>query len=132
MANKIKAWTKFGPRLKTKDPMDPEEIIENIVKVTNQSRGSVLAVISELDVQLENGLKAGRVVQLPNGTHFRPVGKKDGTVDIQVRINPAIDKNVNANFKGKWRNAENIGKSEAEIIILWNEAYPEDPIEISE
>jgi hypothetical protein len=132
MFQSIKAWAKFGPRLEPKDPMDSEEIIENIVKATNQSRGSVLAVLSELDVQLEGGLKAGRVVQLPNGTHFRPVGKKDGRVDIQVRINPAIDRNVNANFRGKWRNAENIGKSEMEIIALWNEAFPEDPIETGE
>ncbi|MBN1449651.1 MAG: hypothetical protein JW963_01435 [Anaerolineales bacterium] len=132
MTNKIKAWARFGPRLEPKDPMDPEEIIENMVKATNQSRGSVLAVLSELDVQLESGLKAGRAVRLPNGTHYRPVGKKDGSVDIQVRVNPAIDRNVNVNFRGKWRNAENIGKSEAEIIALWNEAYPEEPIEIVE
>jgi hypothetical protein len=132
MANKIKAWSRFGPRLEPKEPMVSEEIIENIVNATNQSRGSVLAVLSELDVQLESGLKAGRVVKLPNGTHYRPVGKKDGKVDIQVRVNPAIDKNVNVNFRGKWRNAENIGKSEAEIIALWNEAYPEDPIETGE
>ena len=71
-------------------------------------------------------------MHLPNGTHYRPVGKKDGRVDIQVRVNPVIDRNVNANFRGKWRNAENIGKSEAEIITLWNEAYPEDPIEAGE
>ena len=53
-------------------------------------------------------------------------------MDIQVRVNPVIDRNVNANFRGKWRNAENIGKSEAEIIALWNEAYPEDPIDTGE
>jgi hypothetical protein len=69
------------------------------------------------------------VLHLPNGTKHRPVGKKGGTVDIQLRANPTIDRNINANFRGKWRNAENIGKSEAEIITLWNEAYPEDPIE---
>ena len=129
MTNKIKAWTAFGPRLEPKEPMNSEEIIENIIKVTNQSKGSVLAVLSELDVQLESGLKAGRVVRLPNGTHFRPVGKKDGSVNIQVRVNPEIDKNVNVGFRGKWRNAENIGKSEPEIIALWNEAHPEDLID---
>lgn len=131
MNNKIKAWTKFGPRLEPKEPMESEEVIENILKATNQSKGSVLAVLSELDVQLESGLKAGRVVHLPNGTHYRPVGKKDGSVNIQVRVNPEIDKNVNVGFRGKWRNAENIGKSEAEIIALWNEAHPEDPIDTS-
>ena len=129
MANKIQAWTEFGPRLEPSKPMSNDEIIENIVAVTNQSRGSVLAVISELDVQLESGLKAGRVVQLPNGTHYRPIGKKDGTVNIQVRVNPSINKNVNMKFRGAWRNATNIGKSEAEIIAMWNEVHPEDPIE---
>jgi hypothetical protein len=66
MTNKIKAWTKFGPRLEPTRPMNDEELIENIVMVTNQSRGSVLAVLSELDVQLASGLKAGRVVHLPS------------------------------------------------------------------
>jgi hypothetical protein len=130
MSNKIKAWTAFGPRLEPKEPMQSEEVIENIIKATNQSKGSVLAVLSELDVQLESGLKSGRVVHLPNGTHYRPVGKKDGSVNIQVRVNPEIDKNVNAGFRGKWRNAENIGKSEMEIVAIWNEAYPEDPIQL--
>ena len=130
MSNKIKAWTAFGPRLEPKEPMQPEEVIENIIKATNQSKGSVLAVLSELDVQLESGLKSGRVVHLPNGTHYRPVGKKDGSVNIQVRVNPEIDKNVNAGFRGKWRNSENIGKSEMEIVAIWNEAYPEDPIQL--
>jgi hypothetical protein len=63
---------------------DCPTIIENIVAATNQSKGSVLAVLAELDVQIEAGLKAGRIVQLPNGTHFEPVGKKDGSVNIMV------------------------------------------------
>lgn len=67
-------------------------------------------------------------MQLPNGTHLEPIGKKDGTVDINMRISPELDKRVNAGFRGKWLNAENIGKSEAEMVALWNEAHPEDPI----
>ena len=35
---------------------------------------------------------------------------------------------VNANFRGKWVNAENIGKTEAEIIAMWNTAHPGDLI----
>ena len=132
MARKIQAWTAFGPRLELDKPMSNDEIIENIVAATNQSRGSVLAVLAELDVQLESGLKAGRAVHLPNGTHYRPVGKKDGKVNIQVRVNPRINKNVNVNFRGTWRNAANIGKSEAEIVSMWNETHPDDPIEFND
>jgi len=128
MAKKIEAWTAFGPRLVPAEAMDSEELIENIVAATNQSRGSVLAVLAELDVQIEAGLKAGRIVQFPNGTHYRPVGKRDGRVTIEVRVNPDLEKRLNAGFRGKWHNAENIGKSEAEIIALWNAAHPDDPV----
>ena len=128
MAKKIQAWTEFGPRLELGAGVESEELIENIIAATNQTRGSVLAVLSELDVQIEAGLKAGRMVQMPNGTHYRPIGKSDGTVDIDVRVNPDIDKRVNTSFRGKWRNAENIGKDEAEIIAQWNKAHPSDPV----
>ena len=128
MAKPIQAWTEFGPRLEPVAPMTAEEIIENIVAATNQSKGSVLAMLAELDVQSESGLKAGRIVQMPNGTHYRPVGKSDGSVDISVRVNPDLDKQVNSGFRGQWRNAENIGKTEAEIVALWNQKHPDDLI----
>lgn len=129
MAKKIEAWTEFGPRLEPAEPMTGDEIVENIVKATNQSKGSVLAVLAELDVQTEAGLKSGRIVQMPNGTHFRPTGKADGAIEVDVRVNPEVVKNVNDGFRGKWRNGNNIGKSEAEIIAQWNAAHPEDPVE---
>jgi hypothetical protein len=50
MANKIQAWTQYGPRLNLGDPMTSDELIENIILATNQSRGSVLAMLAELDV----------------------------------------------------------------------------------
>ncbi len=130
MAKKIQAWVEFGPRLEATVPMKNEELIENIVAATNQSRGSVLAVLSELDVQIEAALKAGRIVHLPNGTHYKATGKKDGSINIDVRVNPDLDKRINSDFRGKWVNSANIGKSEAEIISFWNEAHPDDPVEV--
>ena len=132
MAKKIQAWAAYGPKITLGDPMKKEELIENIIAATNQSRGSVLAVLSELDVQIEAGLKAGRIVQLPNGTHFEPIGKKDGSVDIGVRVNPDLDKKVNAGFRGTWVNSGNIGKAEAEIVALWNEEHPDDQIPVED
>ena len=130
MAKKIQVWAAYGPKIELGSPMTKNELIENIVAATNQSKGSVLAVLAELDVQIEAGLKAGRIVQLPNGTHFEPIGKKDGSVDIGVRVNPELDKQVNAAFRGKWVNSENIGKTEAEMIEIWNEAHPDDQISV--
>ena len=128
MAKKIQAWVAYGPKITLGSPMTKDELIENIIAATNQSKGSVLAVLAELDVQIEAGLKSGRIVQMPNGTHFEPIGKKDGSIDIGVRVNPDLDKKVNAGFRGKWVNSENIGKEEADIIAKWNAEHPEDPI----
>jgi len=128
MATKIQAWVEFGPRLEPTDPITPEGLIERIVNASNQSRGSVKAILDELDVQTEIALKEGHIVQLPNGTHFKPSGHKDGSIDVNVRVNPRVVKNLNTGFRGQWRNAENIGKTEAEIMALWNAAHPEDPI----
>jgi len=128
MAKKIQAWVEFGPRLEPTDPISPEGLIERIVIASNQSRGSVKAILDELDVQTEICLKEGHIVQLPNGTHFKPTGHKDGKIEVDVRFNPRIVRNVNVGFRGRWKNAENIGKNEAEIVDLWNAAHPDDPI----
>jgi hypothetical protein len=129
MAKKIQAWVEFGPRLEPATPLTGDELIEQLTEGSNESISSVLAVLTALDRATEQGLKAGRIVQLPNGTHFKPTGKKDGSVEVDVRVNPALKKRLNAEFRGKWRNAENIGKSEADIIALWNAAHADDPIE---
>jgi hypothetical protein len=128
MAKPIQAWGEFGPKLAKTDPVTPEEVIEQLIAATNQTRGSVLAVLSELDVVIENGLKAGRIVQLPNGTNYRPIGKKDGTVRVTTRFNPRITQQINVGFRGKWLNADNIGKSEGDVIAQWNATHPDDPI----
>lgn len=132
MAKKIQAWGTYGPRIALGDPVTEADFIENIVAATNQSKGSILAVLAEQDVQVEAALKAGRILHLPNGMHLEPVGKKDGSVEIHVRMSPELVRKVNAAFRGKWINAENIGKTEAEIVALWNASHPEDPIAIDQ
>jgi len=42
MAKKIQAWMEFGPRLVKSNPVTPEDVIEQLVQATNQTRGSVL------------------------------------------------------------------------------------------
>jgi hypothetical protein len=130
MAKKIQVWSKYGPRIALGSPMTQDEIIENVITVTNQSKGSVLAVLSELDVQIQAGLKAGRIVRLPNGMRYEPIGKKDGSIDINVTVSPTLDGHVNNEFRGKWINSENIGKTETQMIELWNRENPQDLVDV--
>lgn len=122
-------WTEFGPKLAPATPIEAEEVIEQLIAATNQTRGSVLAVLSELDEVVLQGLRNGRIVKLPNGTNYRPIGKKDGSIKVTVRLNPRLTKQIAAERRAKWVNSQNIGKSEEELIALWNEAHPDDPIE---
>ena len=127
MAKNIQVWSAYGPRVDLGDTMTEDEVIENIVAATNQTKGSVLAVLSELDVQTEAGLKAGRAVRLPNGTRYEPIGKKDGSIKIGVRVSRELEKMVNAGFRGKWRNRENVNKTEAEMIAKSGACRPRIP-----
>jgi hypothetical protein len=109
--------------------MTGEAVIEELVLYTNQSRGSVIGLLAELDGVIERALTEGHIVQLPNGMHFRPTMQRDGTIDVCVRINPDVLQRINARFRGRVRNAANMGKSEAEVIALWDEDHPDDPVE---
>ncbi len=129
MIKNIKMWRELGPRLAPAPAMEAEEIIEELIATTNQTRGSILAMLAELDASIERALKAGRRVKLPNGMIFRPVGKKDGSINIKIYASPRMDKSVNAGKRAKWINADNIAKSEAEMIVIWNKLHPDDPIE---
>jgi len=129
MAKKIKMWSILGPRLAPATPMEAEEVIEYLVEATNESRGSLLSVLAELDDIFEMALKGGRIVRLPNGTTYRPRCNKDGVIKIRVKLPNRVLDSINNEFRGKFINASNIGKDEAEMIALWNQTYPEDLIE---
>ena len=128
MAKKIEMWTQLRPKLAPATPIEAEEVIEQLIAATSQTRGSILAVLSELDEVILQGLLSGRIVKLPNGTHYRPSGKKDGSIKVLVRLNPRLSKLIDVLDRAEWINAENIDKSEDEMILLWNAAHPDDPI----
>ena len=129
MAKKIEAWTEFGPRLAPATPLSGDELLEQITGGSNESASSVLAVLAALDRVVGQSLKAGRIVRLPNGLHYRPIGKKDGVIKVHARVNPHVLRAVNERFRGRWHNAANIGASAEQVYAQWDEAHPDDPIE---
>ncbi len=129
MAHKVQAWVEFGPRLEHAEAVNEEQMVARIAAALHQSQTMVKAILIELDAQLEAVLSQGLIAHLPEGTHFRPVGHRNGRIDVEVHVNRRTARNINAKFSGRWHNQKNIGKSEAEIVALWNAAHPDDPIE---
>jgi hypothetical protein len=130
MAHKVQASATYGPRIVSTTTMEADEFVEQLVNSTNQSRGSLLAMLAEMDAISEIALKNGRIIKLPNGMTLRPVMKRNGHIEILVHVNRFLTRRVNAGFRGKVVNAGNIGKSESELIELWNENHPDDPINL--
>jgi hypothetical protein len=55
----------------------------------------------------------------------------NGEYKVNVRLNKRFARAVNARgaFRGEIINAENIGKTEDEMVARWNLEHPEDPVE---
>jgi hypothetical protein len=76
-----------------------------------------------------------RVVDLEEagrGLHLEtPIGL-DGTLSINYRPDPsfAYGLNLPGVFSGTIVNRENIGKTGEELVVMWNEANPEDRVEL--
>jgi hypothetical protein len=63
------------------------------------------------------------------GTYLPKVGL-DGTFDVSHRLDKAIENglNVPGAFSGDIENWENVGKTADDLVALWNEAHPNDPV----
>ncbi len=57
------------------------------------------------------------------------MGKKDGSISIKTRFSTRMSKAIDVGQNAKWVNAEHIGKTEDEMIVVWNELHPDDLID---
>jgi hypothetical protein len=60
---------------------------------------------------------------------YLPNTRLDGTIDIEPRQDPRLKRDLNQRkFGGTTMNRTNIGKSADELVALWNEIHPGDPV----
>jgi hypothetical protein len=55
----------------------------------------------------------------------------DGTFEVKVRVDKRVLRALNAEgaFRGTLANTEHIGKRAADLVALWNDEHPDDPVE---
>ena len=55
----------------------------------------------------------------------------DGTFEVKVRVDKRVLRALNAQgaFRGSVLNAEHVGKTAADLVALWNDEHPGDPVE---
>ena len=130
MAKLIQAVTEFGPRIALGRTAQTPEIAEMIASRTSMNAGEVSNALSEFKAALLFYAKQGSPVKLEGLGTFTPTVDLEGNLDVGFRLDTGIDSALNAAgaFKGEVLNRENIGKSSADLKVLWNAKNPADPI----
>jgi len=97
-------------------------------------RGSIHQCIKELRDQIIEFNRAGRAVKVDGLGTFSPSIDLDGNLAISYRPDPALSNGLNIPgvFTGTIINRENIGKTREELVVMWNETFPEDQVTFSE
>jgi len=129
MAQLIQAFSKYGPKIDLMETADPRRFMDLITQRTTLSAG-VVKNVQESEVETLIGLlKEGRSVHTGIAV-FRPVIDAQGNLSVNVRVDKRITAalNVPNAFTGKINNNANVGKTTEEIVSMWNEEHPTDPI----
>ena len=129
MAQKIQAYTAYGPHIDLIEAADIDRFMELITQRTTLSSG-VVKNVQESEVETLIGLlREGRPVHTGVAI-FTPTIDLEGKIDIKVRVDKRIISALNSEgaFTGKVLHSENIGKTNQELVAQWNVDHPEDPI----
>ena len=131
MAKLIQAIATYGPRIQLLEAVLPQRFMELITHRTTLSTG-VVKNVQESEVETLIGLlKEGRPVHTGVAI-FTPVIDSKGNLSVSVRVDKRINTALNTPgaFAGRIGNSNNIGKTTQEIVSLWNDANPDDLIEL--
>ena len=130
MASRIAAINAYRPKVVLRPSVGMKELVEYIADRTGLNKGEIQIVLSELSATVQFFNKQGQGVKLPGLGTYLPKIDTQGKFSISHRLDREISNVLNAPgaFTGEIANRENIGKSGDELVALWNEAHPDDPV----
>ena len=132
MAPRIKAVNAYRPRIEQGNTVQKPELVRALSRSTGLVEGSIDQSIKELRDHIIEYNRAGRAVKVEGLGTFAPSIDLKGQFNIVYRADPALGYGLNVPgiFSGKIINRENIGKGSADLVEMWNNDNPEDPVEL--
>lgn len=130
MARKITAIRRYRPEIRRERTRQTSEIVEDIAQRTGLNEGEIRFVTYELRDAILMAHSHGQAVKIEGLGTFTPTIRMDGELDILFRPDVDMLRRLNhpTKFYAKILNKSNIGKSAEELVALWNEEHPEDPV----
>ncbi len=132
MATLIQAVTAFRPRVASKDTIGLDTLTVRLTHGSLVKTSIAQMVLYDLAEQIRIALLEGHPVSLPGVGRFSVSMGTDGRLRPNIRAASEL-RNALATpgaFKGDVVLRENIGLSTAELVAMWDEAHPEDPVEL--
>ena len=130
MAPIIKAVNAYRPRIEQVHTVQKPELLRAASRATGIVEGTLDQSIKELRDQIIEFCRAGRAVKVEGLGTFAPNIDLEGNLSISFRPDPVFANGLNMPgiFTGRIRNRENIGLTSQDLVRMWNEEHPEDPI----
>jgi hypothetical protein len=130
MASKIQAVGAYCPRIKLGKTVSLEQLVKYIAGRTGLNEGTISIVLKELRDAVIFFTLQGRGAKIDGLGTYLPKVKLDGRFDVSHRLDAAIKNGLNTPgaFSGEIENRDNIGKTTGDLVTLWNEAHPDDPV----
>lgn len=133
MAILLKAVNAFRPKLKLGRTITTKEMVDYIMARTGLNKGAIQQVLAELADTVIFFNRNGVGVKLEGLGTYLPKIANDGKISVSHRLDSYIRNalNVKGSYTGEIINRKNIGKTKEDYIAMWNEAHPDDPINLN-
>jgi len=130
MAAKLKAINALRPKIRLKKYLSFSALVKRIASRSSLNTGEIQNNLSEFFEAIRDYNLEGQNLKLPGLGTFGPKIGLDGKITILYRPDKDLLNALNTpgGYAGEIENAANIGKTAAELVTLWNELHPEDPV----
>lgn len=130
MAKVVNAIQAYSPRILKGAIIEMDEVVSYIADRTGLNEGPVRLALMELrDAVAFYNLK-GSPVKLEGLGVYSPVIDLNGVLKVSHRVDKRLKNLLNApgEFKGNIKNFKMIGKTLKQLVEIWNQNHPDDPI----
>lgn len=131
MANKLAVINQLRPRIISQETVGLEKIAQRISKNTTYNTEELYGMLRLFTKEALAALQAGQTVKIDGLVSLTPNMKVGGEVDLGLRADRGAIANLNNPLlwnAEKVANHEHLSKNTDQLVTLWNEKNPGDPV----
>jgi len=130
MASRISVLNHYRPQIEYGKTAEWREVADFMADQSTLSQADVIGVLTGLQAAVIHFAGQGRGVRLKGLGTYLPSINYGGELSMSYRLDVDLKRELNnGSFQGKIRNRGHIGKKVDDVLALWNEEHPDDPVE---